>query len=295
MDWLKFEVSPLDTRDKIVTFSNQVTFPHVDLLPDVEEVENQLNTGSCTANAAVSALEIAYKRAGQSKDFSRLYNYWYSRQLGNIVGDKGAYPRDVCKALNKYGICLESTWEFNIQQNLNIEPSIEAQEEAKKYPIYEYSRLTSTDIISQIKQCVSAGIPVMTSIKVSNQFNTLGKNWKEHDWDPTKDYVGAHQVLIIGYNDQSQRFLAQNSWSSFWGDGGFFGIPYSRIGINYNEPNTSAYEYWILNKLDVAYIPANGIETEPKDPTENNNNTSKTLKNIWVVLIIIFIIAYYMV
>ena len=183
--------SPIDDRDHIVFVSAQTQFAHVDLLPDVEEVENQYQTGSCTANAAASALEIAYKRANQSKDFSRLYNYWYSRKIGNIIGDKGAYPRDVCKALNKHGICLESTWEFDIVNNLGVEPSNDAQNEAKDYPVYEYARLDSGDIVQQIKNAVAAGIPVMTSIKVSAGFNTLGGDWKQHDWDPTVNFTGA--------------------------------------------------------------------------------------------------------
>ena len=290
--------SPIDDRDHIVFVSAQTQFAHVDLLPDVEEVENQYQTGSCTANAAASALEIAYKRANQSKDFSRLYNYWYSRKIGNIIGDKGAYPRDVCKSLNKHGICLESTWEFDIVNNLGVEPSNDAQNEAKDYPVYEYARLDSGDIVQQIKNAVAAGIPVMTSIKVSAGFNTLGGDWKQHDWDPTVNFTGAHQVLIIGYNDDVQKFLAMNSWGNRWSDGGFFGIPYSRIGNNYADATTSAYEYWILTKLNVPYIAADGKESDPNNiverETEREKKKKKTVETGFILGFILITIVMFL-
>jgi C1A family cysteine protease len=295
---LNLQPSPKDARDFLasVNYSDKEFLPaHVDLLPDVEEVENQYQTGSCTANAAATALEITYKRAGKSKDFSRLYNYWYSRAIGNISGDKGAYPRDVCKALNKHGICLESTWEFDIEKNLNVEPSIDAQEEAKQYPVHEYARLDDDrDIVVEIKKAVAAGIPVMTSIKVSKGFNSLGLNWKEHDWDPEQEPIGAHQVVIIGYDDKAQRFLAQNSWGNRWADGGFFGIPYTRIGTDYYVKSTSSYEYWILTKLDVPYVDADGTETDPYNIIEIERSKSEQTKNLLFAVIFGSIFAFIM-
>jgi len=289
----KLYPSPLDARDIIASSPFEGELPsHVDLLPDVEEVENQFQSGSCTANAAASALEIAYKRAGRSKDFSRLYNYWFSRKMGNIVGDKGAYPRDVCKALNKHGICLEETWQFDLTKNLEVEPSQEAQEEAKQYPVFEYARLTSDDIVTEIKKTVASGIPVMTSIKISNKFTGLESDWKTHDWDPRIDFIGAHQVLIIGYNDESQRFLALNSWGNRWGDGGFFGIPYSKMGTDYYFESKIGYEYWILSKLDVPYSNASGLETDPYNIREEEIEESDKVGKMILAILIISVIAF---
>lgn len=281
ISFAKFLPSPPDSRDYgPPKQAVEVYHAHVDLLPDVEEVENQLQSNSCTANAAASALELAYKRAGSKKDFSRLYNYWWSRVLGGLTGDGGAYPRDVCKALNKYGICLETTWEFDLVNNLNTEPSAIAQEEAKQYPILEYSRLDGPNIIEQIKASVASGIPVMASIKVTKDFYNLGQNWKTHEWDPAINSLGNHQILIIGYNDAAGRFLALNSWGNYWGDGGFFGIPYTRVGVDYYASDKSAYEYWILNKIGVPYRPADGSETDPDNQTEQADNRAKLTRNI---------------
>lgn len=296
IDWINFQPSPDDSRDKIAASLNVPLPSYVDLIPDVEEIENQSYSSSCTANAAASALEIAYKRAGKSQDFSRLYNYWYSRLLGGLTGDKGAYPRDVCKALNKYGICLESTWEFDLQKNLNIEPSIQAQEEAKLYPVHEYSRIEGPNFLESIKQYVSSGIPVLTTIKVSKSFYNLGSDWKQNDWNPDVDLLGSHQVVIIGYDDKSGRFLAQNSWGNRWADGGFFGIPYERVGLDYSETGKSAYEYWVLTRLDVPYFPViDGKETDPFNPADEERRQHKKGRNIITGMIVagILILLFY--
>ncbi len=42
--------------------------------------------------------------------------------------------------------------------------------------------------------------------------------------------VGGHAVVIIGYNDAAEYFVAKNSWGTQWGEAGFFNIAYSEVG-----------------------------------------------------------------
>jgi len=256
--------SKLDTRDRLAKLPLIDNLPTaVDLKPWADEVEDQLSLGSCTANAGCSALELAYNRAGIMKDFSRLYLYWYTRLLGGIAGDDGAYPRDIGKALNKYGVCLEPTWEY-IQSKVNIEPNMVAQTEAKEYPTLAYERISGGPefVITNIKNALALGIPVLTSLWIHESFMQLSGDWKTQTWDVENSVenpvVGGHEVLIIGYDDEAQRFLAENSWGPGWGDGGFFGIPYSYIGSTIDE-------WWILTQIGVPYVPVNK-EIQPLPP-----------------------------
>lgn len=257
----KLRPSPPDHRDHIAKVKAPAKLPvAVDLKPWADEVEDQLTLNSCTANAGCSALELAYLRAGQSKDFSRLFLYWYVRLLGGITGDDGAYPRDIGKALNRYGVCLEGTWDY-VTSRVNVEPDAAAQEEAKQYPTYEYARIYGLDAAQQIKNSLAQGIPVLTSMAVHNGFYYLSGDWKTHDWNDvtsqTNPVDGYHEVLIIGYDEVSQRFLAENSWGPGYGDGGFFGIPYRMIG-------TTVDEWWVLSRIGVDYIPVDGeVQPEP--------------------------------
>ncbi len=48
--------------------------------------------------------------------------------------------------------------------------------------------------------------------------------------DTTKEaLLGGHCVLMVGFNNVTQRFICVNSWGASWGDRGFFTIPYEYV------------------------------------------------------------------
>lgn len=239
--------SPADSRDYPLTLTASGDLPSaIDLKPDVMEIENQGQFGSCTANAGCSAMELMYNRSGLKKDFSRFFLYYFERRLGGIVGDKGANCRDIGKTLKEYGVCHESTWDY-IPEHLEAQPDAAAVEEAKQYKIDSYCRLDlGQDKLKSIKTSIVNGVPVVLAIKVNNNFmNLQGKDWRDHSWDISGPVVGGHAVLIIGYDDSCGNILVENSWGPNWGDGGFFGMPYEFL----NTPTTM--ELWsLIPKLD---------------------------------------------
>lgn len=267
--------SPIDPRDHIASLPIITVLPtSVDMKPDVFEVENQGSFGSCTANAGCSALEMIYKRRKTPVDLSRLYLYYYTRKFSGITGDLGAYPRDIGKALKEYGVCLETTWEYTAEK-LELEPSVVATTEAVQFKIASYEQLIG-DKVLQIKNAVAQGIPVLLTMVVHNSFFSVSGEWHGQTWDtvtsPTNTVAGLHEVLVIGYDDSSQRLLVENSWGPSFGDGGFFGMPYSIA-------NSSAVgELWILNANDV--VP-------PSPPKPKSTNLSQI-----VIVAIVAIIAF---
>lgn len=278
-----FRPSKPDSRDRIASIPVLPSLPtSVDLKPWADEVEDQGQLSSCTANAGCSLLEIAYLRAGQSKDFSRLFLYWYTRLLGGISGDSGAYPRDIGKALNKYGVCLEPTWDY-VPSQVNVAPSTVAQTEAKQFVCGAYESIigSSSSVIDQIRTSLAQGMPVLTSMAIHNSFFDIKGPWQSHGWNDktssTNPIVGYHEVLIIGYDDASGRFLAENSWGPHWADGGFFGIPYSMIGSTVDE-------WWILTKIGVNYVPVDeSIPTPDPAPVPPTPKEEKDNK-IWIIV-----------
>jgi C1A family cysteine protease len=239
--------SPPDERDHIASINIVSTPESVDLKPWADEVENQFQFGSCTANAGVSALELMYKQKGVEVDLSRLYLYYWTRRLGGITADTGAYPRDIGKALKEYGTTYEINYPYTAD-NLNKEPPADIVSAAAKFKIESYERLYAiggTLKLLQIKNALAQGIPVLINFEVfQGVFNLIGP-WKNHSWNyvpsGTNPSQGWHEVLCIGYDDVSQRLLCENSWGPGWGDGGFFGIPYDMV----DEPQFG--EMWILN------------------------------------------------
>jgi C1A family cysteine protease len=68
--------------------------------------------GSCTANAASNAVKcIIVKENRIVFQPSRLYIYWFSREIENtILSDSGASLRDTMNAIKKNGACDEQIW-----------------------------------------------------------------------------------------------------------------------------------------------------------------------------------------
>ena len=81
-------------------------------------VENQRQLNSCTANAAVGALEILERKQGIPQvDLSRLFVYYNTRVLdGNVDADVGAYISNSMKAIKLHGACLETMWRYDVSQ-----------------------------------------------------------------------------------------------------------------------------------------------------------------------------------
>lgn len=242
MNLTNLQPSPPDARDHIASLPVVPSLPSVDLKPLVTEVENQYNWNTCTANAGCSALELLYNKNKIQVDLSRLFLYYYTRKLGNITGDGGSYPRDIGKALKTYGVCPELSWDYTVD-NLEKEPAADVVTLANAYKIVSYERLAGENL-SQIKNALSQGIPVLLSIAVHAGMYSLLGDWKTHTWNyttsPTNSLLGWHEVLVIGYDDASGRLLVENSWGSLWGDGGFFGIPYDMT------TSPSFGELWVL-------------------------------------------------
>jgi C1A family cysteine protease len=41
---------------------------------------------------------------------------------------------------------------------------------------------------------------------------------------PGAQFLFAHAVTLVGYNNEQQYWLAKNSWGSNWADGGLFRV-----------------------------------------------------------------------
>lgn len=234
--------SPEDKRDFLIKATGESLPLVVEL--DIYEVENQLGFNSCVANAMCSALEIYYKRQGTPRDLSRMYHYWWTRALSKIQGqDSGSYPRDMCKAISRFGICDETTYPYD-NSNLFRVPSEQAIIEALPNDNWEYAKIpvpTGYDGVPEyttcntlIKEQLAQGRPVLLTIQLDSNFSTscVG-NWRTQEW--LKYSRGAptygHQMLIVGYDDNPEykRFKVLNSWGTSFGDSGYCGLLYQPL------------------------------------------------------------------
>lgn len=126
------------------------------------------------------------------------------------------------KVLKDKGICTWSNMPYS-DNSCSEQPNSAQYSNANNFKInsWSYVSLNNTD---NIKRLLYSKYPVMIGINCYDNLQrytgglyntTSGKN------------LGGHAVCIIGYDDNRGAFKIQNSWSTTWGEAGFFWVPYS--------------------------------------------------------------------
>jgi C1A family cysteine protease len=223
----RVRADPLDWRDRYYNFARiEQPRDYVDLRIWASPVEDQLHLGSCVGQAVVGAYELLLNKADRNRftDLSRLFVYYNARLLDNAVEeDVGAYVRDGIKAVNKYGVCSESTWPYLVERFAQA-PSIQSYEDAQRRLIKKYYRI---DDIKDIIDALNTDSPVVTSMNVYDSFDELDRGKKILPMPrASEDLIGGHAVTFVGYDLPKKLFLARNSFGTDWGEDGYFWVPF---------------------------------------------------------------------
>lgn len=230
---------------------SEVLLPEIDMKPDVDRVDDQLQSNTCVAHAGSSAIELCYHRTGQPTDFSRAYLFNGLAKFSALLGlSTGGQTAALGTTIEQYGLCLESSMPYN---GGDYDPSPEAVAEALRLLPPGSTEFRGVSDLHDIKVSLNEGIPVMLTLKATDGLMQLTGAWREHAWNYPESMIGLHCVLCIGYDDAAQRLLCENSWGPNWGDGGFFGIEYK--AANQQGVVLDGYRF---TKLPVPMIPFDG-------------------------------------
>lgn len=208
----------------------------VDLRPWASPVEDQLHLGSCVGQAVVGAFELMINKLYPDKftDLSRLFVYYNARALDDMVDeDVGAYVRDGIKAVSRWGVCSELIWPYLIKK-FSLAPSIESYMDAKSRLIKKYYRVNT---LEDIIDALNADYPVVIGMTVYDNFYELEKPGNYVLPMPKSDdnVIGGHAVTLVGYDRNTKKLLARNSFGPDWGDNGYFWIPFEYAKIDFMD------------------------------------------------------------
>lgn len=232
----------------------------IDLSNDFPPPLNQGTLGSCTAAALVSILYYDMKKQGIEKPEMKsvLYLYYWERFLeGTTNYDTGASLSDGIRALKKFGICNETSWNYEIS-NYKVKPPKHICADAIKFrDQFNLKRISSvSQKLSVMKTLLSRGSPFVGGIKVYEYFDDKDVKNTGILRMPFKNETqkGSHAVVFVGYDDQKNggSFYVRNSWGTNWGtnfDGknpikGHFWLPYE-----YATNPKLAHDFWTFNNL----------------------------------------------
>ncbi len=215
-----------DHRDHLFAHDAAAALPaHVDLRPQMPPVYDQGQEGSCTGNAWAALIQHLYPAHGEP---SRQFIYRAERVIeGTVRSDSGAQIRDGAKALAMVGVCAETEWPYD-KAHFATKPPPKVYADALKNTISAYARVTTLD---GIKASLADGKPVVFGFSVYDSFESdeVARTGVMNLPVKGEKLLGGHAVLIVGYDDVSQRVIVRNSWGDQWGQAGYFTMPYAYV------------------------------------------------------------------
>lgn len=236
-----------DSRDHMFTAVAPTLPASVDLRTYASPVEDQGQLGSCTGNAIAGAIELIDKKNNKRLDVSRLFIYYEERVLeGTVNYDYGAYIRDGIKVCYTKGAPLESLWPYNIRK-WATKPSTSAYADALNRKVTGYQRCAN---FTAVKNALALGNPVVIGFDVYESFEqgawqlANSSGLMPYPNTSTEQLLGGHAVLIVGYNDSTQRFIVKNSWGTSWADRGYFYMPYQVI-----QNTGMSSDFWVISAV----------------------------------------------
>lgn len=219
-----------DIRDYVYLETNK-QLSDMYTIPNLPPIRQQGILSSCASFAVVAAYEIQFK-PHQYIEGSELFHYFNVR-VGTLktLDNVGMTIRQACDGLKRDGFALEYLCPYNIN-DFNTKPNHVAYIMTSLYQTEKYERLNS---LKAIKESIDENIPVICGIRIQNEFKLL--NQTNYIYSPKTDEGSGHAVLIVGYNDITERFLFRNSWSESWGNKGYF-------EMSYNTFEDISFDWW---------------------------------------------------
>jgi len=242
------DVAQADRSELVTTRSISDLPEQIDLRSWCSPVENQGTLGSCTANAAVGALEYLRSRRNDDPcDYSRLFVYFNTRRLrGDTANDTGAMIAECMAALLAYGSPPEEIWPYSDSDRWMEQPAELIYAKAKIDMTLQYSQLRSD---AAILSALAQGFPVCFGIFLpekayatasqSGHIAHLGAG----DWQAQT--IGGHAMLLVGYDLLRSHYIVRNSWGTDFGDQGYMYIPFDLMQ-RAGHPDS----FWVVGESD---------------------------------------------
>lgn len=207
------------------------------------DVWDQLNLGSCTANAGNGCLAYRMMREGKLTKSkantpegtpSRLQTYYDTRWLmGTTSYDSGASIRDTMKAMYKWFPCSEKYWKYDVANYRKQPPPWCYWLDMGKTFTYRRVSGDGTNRDMNKQAILTDDAPLVIGFTVYESFWNIGADGIMPFPNVKSEQVeGGHAVILMGWDDNLQAlghkgfWEVRNSWNSDWGDEGYFWMPY---------------------------------------------------------------------
>ncbi len=197
------------------------------------QIVDQLNLGSCVANAVGQIIRAEQLRLGAAADYpfpSRMWLYTLALAAQGMQGqDVGT---QVCTAIDRaaqFGFPPEEAWPYEVPF-FGDDPPLDAHHYATDQQTVKalgYHEITETGEarLEAMRRALTAGKLVAFGTPVTKAFCSESPSGTVMRPEPSNAIAGGHALTVCGYERDPEtdrlRFLIANSWGPEWGEGGF--------------------------------------------------------------------------
>ena len=217
----------------------------VDLRPHCPPVFEQGRLNSCSANAIAAAMWFdLIKQGSAGHPPSRLFIYYNERSRERKIHRNATVSlRDGYKSVARNGACPEHLWPYHVGR-FQLRPSTKCYGAASQHRAIAYRRIVRD--LDHLKACLAEGYPFTVGLSVFEGFEShrVKKTGVVNMPKRGERLLGGHAVLVVGYDDASERFIVRNSWGPNWGRDGYFTLPYT-----YAFHEGYSWDYWTLRRV----------------------------------------------
>lgn len=201
--------------------------PRTFILPKLPPPQDQMDMSACAVNACAAALNFLYAHLGVKLfHASRMFLYYNTRRyimkLARLDVDSGCNLRDVCCAASTFGVCDETQWPYQ-RKRLGTQPPSALYKAAADMPTSTHRKVTQR--LHHILACLLNNQPIVMGMSLFSNIKTIHKDGILAMPSEGDVALGAHAVLLCGYDLAEQRFIVQNCWGNNWANRGFFEVP----------------------------------------------------------------------
>ena len=214
------------------------------IFKEATPLSDQGSINSCVANATGDAFEILMGLEGKAvQQISRLFIYWNARLQNKTTDqDKGSFISLAMQGLVDYGVCRESTWDYN-HSLVFSQPNLIAYKEGDDNRAKNFYKIRTEgdDMLNDIIASLQAQHPVVFGVPVGQDFEDY--TGEEKIFDAPVKSLGNHALMIVGADVEKKNFLIRNSWGDGWGLDGhcWFSAEYL---------TTAAQDLHVVTKMD---------------------------------------------
>jgi C1A family cysteine protease len=194
----------------------------------VTPIKDQGNCGSCVSFGSCATVEgtvrVASNDPNKAIDLSEAHLFFCLGKPTGASCNNGWWVDPALDCFVNTGVADEACYPYTDHDQDCTNLCGDWQSRVTK--ITGWHKLTS---IADMKAWLSTKGPLDTCFTVYDDFFSYHSGVYHH---VSGGVAGGHCVCAVGYDDVQGCWICKNSWSTGWGDGGFFRIAYGECGID---------------------------------------------------------------